>query len=75
MGPLDPQVTQTLVDYVTIYGGGLYLASEYYPWADDSDVAAINSIANQFDVEFGKEWLDWGSATGDIDFACFPAPQ
>ena len=34
---------------------------------DDADVAAINSIATKFDVEFGKEWLDWGSATGDID--------
>ena len=75
LGPLDPAVTQTLIDYVQIYGGGLYLASEYYAWADDDDVAAINSISVPFGVEFGKEFLDWGSATGDINFACFPIPQ
>jgi hypothetical protein len=72
---LTPAMAQTLIDFVEIYGGGVYLASEYYPWADDDDVAAINSIANGWDVDFGKMQLDWGSATGDINFTCFPMPQ
>ena len=74
-GPISSDTTTTLVEYARDYGGGLYLASEYYAWADDDDIAAINSISNEFNVNFQPEWLDWGTAVGEAEFSCFPLPE
>ncbi len=66
---------QTIVDYVTVEGGGLYLASEYWGFLNQGDVDAINTIANPLGVDFKATNLDWGQANGDIEFDCFPEPQ
>lgn len=66
---------QTIVDYVTDFGGGLYLASEYWGFINQNDLNTVNSIANPLGVQFEATNLDWGQANGDIDFACFPDPQ
>jgi hypothetical protein len=66
---------QTIVDYVTDHGGGLYLASEYWGFLNQNDLNTINMIGNPLGVEFKATNLDWGQANGDIDFACFPDPQ
>ena len=66
---------QTIVDYVTVQGGGLYLASEYWGFINQADLNTINSIGNPLGVDFKPTNLDWGQANGDIDFACFPDPQ
>lgn len=66
---------QTIVDYVSDFGGGLYLASEYWGFINQNDLNTVNSIANPLGVQFEATNLDWGQANGDIDFACFPDPQ
>jgi hypothetical protein len=66
---------QTIVDYVSDFGGGLYLASEYWGFINQNDLNTVNTIANPLGVQFEATNLDWGQANGDIDFACFPDPQ
>jgi hypothetical protein len=66
---------QTIVDYVTDHGGGLYLASEYWGFINQADLNTINTIGNPLGVNFKATNLDWGQANGDIDFECFPDPQ
>jgi len=66
---------QTIVDYVTVQGGGLYLASEYWGFINQGDLDAVNAIATPLGVEFEATNLDWGQANGEIDFDCFPLPQ
>ena len=69
------QQADTIVDYVENHGGGLYLASEYWGFINQSDLDAVNSIANPFDVNFLATNLDWGQANGEAEFECFPEPQ
>ncbi|MCA9662355.1 MAG: hypothetical protein KC486_28705, partial [Myxococcales bacterium] len=66
---------QTVVDFVSVHGGGLYLASEYFGFLSQADVDRINTIGNPLGVDFQTTNLDWGQANGEIGFACFPLPQ
>jgi hypothetical protein len=66
---------QTVVDFVSEQGGGLYLASEYFGFLSQADVDRINTIGNPLGVDFQTTNLDWGQANGEIGFACFPLPQ
>jgi hypothetical protein len=75
VGSTPASELQTIVDYVQDQGGGLYLASEYWGFLDQSDVNAINAIAVPFGTQFETTNLNWGQANGDIAFQCFPPPQ
>jgi hypothetical protein len=69
------QEVATIIDYVLNEAGGLYLASEYWGFINQSDLNAVNAIANAFDVDFQATNLDWGQADGEAEFECFPEPQ
>ncbi len=71
--PSDQEM-QTLVDYVTIHGGGLYVVSEFYGYMKDPDLVSVNRVMNPLGVEALAVNLNWGNAEGNIDFECFPAP-
>ncbi|MFV8752189.1 hypothetical protein ACNOYE_16700 [Nannocystaceae bacterium ST9] len=64
---------QTLVDFVTEHGGGLYLAAENLGFISQDDFDMINTIANPLGAEFEPTELAAGQAAGD--FECFPDPQ
>lgn len=65
---------QTLVDYVTIHGGGLYVVSEFFGYMKDADLVSVNRVMKPLGVEALAVNLDWGNAEGNIDFECFPPP-
>lgn len=65
---------QTLVEFVTIYGGGAYISSEFAGYLQPADYASINRALQPLGVEALAVNLNWGNVDGQIDFTCFPAP-
>ncbi|MCA9697634.1 MAG: hypothetical protein KC431_08925, partial [Myxococcales bacterium] len=75
LGSTPAAEAATIVDYVENHAGGLYLASEYWGFINQSDLDAVNAIAVPLGVQFQATNLNWGQANGDIAFDCFPDPQ
>jgi hypothetical protein len=73
--PTDEEM-QTLLDYVNIHGGGIYVSSEFsnsggaYISPDDRD--SVNRLFNPLGVNQPEFSLDWGDIDGNIEFECFP---
>ena len=66
---------QTLLDYVSLHGGGLYVSSEYLGYLQPNDLASVNRILMPLGVESLEVNLNWGGASGLVDIACFPTPE
>ncbi len=73
--PTDEEM-QTLLDYVNLHGGGLYISSEFsdssgvYISPDDRD--SVNRLLNPLGVNQPEFSLNWGDVDGNIEFECFP---
>jgi len=65
---------QTLIDYVTLQGGGLYLMSEWFTYLNQDDIDAVNRIANPLGANFLPTDLEWGGIEGQVSLSCFPPP-
>jgi hypothetical protein len=76
--PTDAEM-QTVLDYVSIHGGGLYVSSEFAngngAYLNAADLVSVNRIMMPLGVEALEVSLNWGNVDGNIDFACFPAPE
>lgn len=71
--PADAEM-QTLIDYVTIHGGGLYVSSEFAGYLKPADYVSVNRVMVPLGVEALEVNLDWGDVNGQINFDCFPPP-
>jgi hypothetical protein len=76
--PSDAEM-QTLLDYVQIHGGGLYVSSEFADpnggaYLNATDLASVNRVLLPLGLESLQVSLNWGNVDGNIDFDCFPAP-
>ncbi|PRP91088.1 hypothetical protein ENSA5_58250 [Enhygromyxa salina] len=74
--PSDAEM-QTLLDYVSIHGGGLYMVSEFSngsAYLNQDDLDSINRVMQPMGVEALMVSLAWGNVDGNIEFDCFPAP-
>lgn len=74
--PTDAEV-QTVLDYVRVHGGGLYIVSEFADagtrvYLDPGDLASVNRFLTPLGLESLQLNLDWGDAEGSIQFDCFP---
>ena len=71
---------QTLLDYVQLHGGGLYVSSEFADpngnaYLQPADLVSVNRLLVPLGAEALQVSLNWGNVDGNIDFACFPAPE
>ena len=76
--PTDAEM-QTLVDYVTLHGGGLYVSSEFADpgggaYLNAADLVSVNRVLGPLGLTALQVSLDWGNVDGNIDFECFPPP-
>ncbi len=76
--PSDAEM-QTLVDYVNLHGGGLYISSEFaepsgFAYLTPVDLASINRALVPLGLTALQVSLEWGNVDGNIDFQCFPPP-
>ncbi len=70
---------QTLLDYVEVHGGGLYVVSEFAnaggtAYMTPNDLDSVNRVMVPMGVESLQVQYPWGEADGEIDFECFPPP-
>lgn len=76
--PTDAEM-QTLLDYVSIHGGGVYVSSEFAnpvsnAYLDQDDLDSVNRLFLPLGLESLQVSLNWGNVDGNIDFDCFPPP-
>jgi hypothetical protein len=76
--PSDPEM-QTLLDYVSMHGGGLYVVSEFADpnfgaYLNQNDLDSVNRVMQPLGVTALQVSLNWGNVDGNIDFECFPPP-
>ena len=76
--PSDAEM-QTLLDYVQLHGGGLYVVSEFADpnfgaYLNLQDLQSVNRVMQPMGVEALQVSLNWGNVDGNIDFECFPPP-
>lgn len=71
--PSDEEM-QTILDYVSIHGGGVYVSSEFAGYLKTADYVSVNRLLVPMGVTALEVNLDWGNVDGQIDFTCFPAP-
>jgi len=74
--PSDAEM-QTLLDYVSIHGGGLYMVSEFSSggaYLNQDDLDSVNRVMMPMGVEALMVSLNWGNVDGNIEFECFPPP-
>lgn len=71
--PTDEEM-QTLLEYVTVYGGGAYISSEFAGYLKAADYASVNRVLMPLGVQALEVNLNWGDVNGQIEFTCFPAP-
>ena len=70
----DPADAPTVVEFVEM-GGGAYIVGEYSPGGMGAPQhAALQILAEAFDVSFDEVWLDWGEAGAEVELECFPDP-
>lgn len=71
----DPADAMTVVEFVELEGGGAYVVGEYSPGGMGADQhAALQILAEGFDMSFEQVWLDWGEAGAAVALECFPDP-
>jgi hypothetical protein len=71
----DPADALTVVEFVELEGGGAYIVGEYSPGGMGAPQhAALQVLADAFDMSFDTVWLDWGEAGAEVDLECFPDP-
>ena len=68
------QEMQTLLDYMQIHGGGLYIVSEFFGYMTQADLDSVNRLLNPLGIESEAVSLNWGNVDGNIEFECFPPP-
>jgi hypothetical protein len=76
--PTDQEL-QTLLDYISIHGGGAYVSSEFADpasnaYLNQNDLDSVNRVLVPLGLESLQVNLDWGNVDGNIDFDCFPPP-
>lgn len=76
--PSDQEM-QTLLDYVQLHGGGVYVSSEFANpmtnvYLDQDDLDSVNRLLIPLGLESMQVSLNWGNVDGNIDFECFPPP-
>ena len=71
--PTDAEM-QTLLDFVAIEGGGLYVTSEFDPYNNQVDLDSVNRLMRPLGVEAVLADIDWGGAMGTAQFEYFPPP-
>lgn len=76
--PSDAEM-QTLLDYVSVHGGGAYISSEFANMAGTAyltpdDLDSVNRLFLPLGLESLQVSLNWGEVNGEIDFECFPPP-
>ena len=71
----DPADALTVAEFVQLEGGGAYVVGEYSPGGMGAPQhAALQEVAQAFDMSFDTVWLDWGEAGAAVELECFPAP-
>lgn len=71
----DPADALTVAEFVELEGGGAYVVGEYSPGGMGADQhAALQILAEAFDMSFEQVWLDWGEAGAAVELECFPDP-
>jgi hypothetical protein len=71
----DPSDALTVVELVELEGGGAYVVGEYSPGGmGAAQHAALQILAEAFDMSFEQVWLDWGEAGAEVELECFPDP-
>jgi hypothetical protein len=71
----DPADALTVVEFVEQEGGGAYVVGEYSPGGMGMEQhAALQIVAEAFDMSFATVWLDWGEAGAAVELECFPDP-
>jgi hypothetical protein len=76
--PSDSEM-QTLLDYVSMHGGGLYVVSEFADpnfgaYLNQNDLDSVNRVMMPLGVTALQVSLNWGNVDGNIEFECFPPP-
>jgi hypothetical protein len=76
--PSDAEM-QTLLDYASIHGGGLYVVSEFADpnfgaYLNQNDLDSVNRVMQPLGVTALQVSLNWGNVDGNIEFECFPPP-
>lgn len=71
--PSDQEM-QTLLDYMQVHGGGLYIVSEFFGYMTQADLDSVNRLLNPLGIESEAVSLNWGNVDGNIEFECFPPP-
>jgi hypothetical protein len=76
--PSDAEM-QTLLDYASIHGGGLYVVSEFADpdfnaYLNQTDLDSVNRVMEPMGVKALQVSLNWGNVDGNIEFECFPPP-
>lgn len=76
--PTDAEM-QTLVDYATVHGGGLYVSSEFADpnggaYLNANDLVSVNRVLEPLGLLALQVSLNWGNVDGNIEFECFPPP-
>jgi hypothetical protein len=76
--PSDAEM-QTLLDYVSVHGGGLYAVSEFADpnfgaYLNQNDLDSVNRLMEPLGVMALQVSLNWGNVDGNIEFECFPPP-
>jgi hypothetical protein len=76
--PSDAEM-QTLLDYVSMHGGGLYVVSEFADpnfgaYLNQNDLDSVNRVMQPLGVTALQVSLNWGNVDGNIEFECFPPP-
>jgi hypothetical protein len=71
----DPADALTVAEFVAMEGGGAYIVGEYSPGGMGAQQhAALEIVAEEFDMSFDEVWLDWGEAGAELELDCFPDP-
>jgi hypothetical protein len=71
--PTDAEM-QTVLDFVSIHGGGVYVSSEFQGYMNEDDIDSVNRLFQPMGVTGLLQNLNWGNVNGNIEFECFPAP-
>jgi hypothetical protein len=69
--PSDDEMN-TVLDYVSIHGGGVYATSEFFGYLNTADITSVNRLMQPMGVSANPINLNWGGVNGEIAFECFP---
>ena len=69
--PTDQEM-DTVLDFMSTYGGGVYITSEFFGYLNSADITSVNRLMLPVGVEANPINLNWGGVNGEIAFECFP---